>query len=99
MHVFRHKLRNDNYFIEQLEKFDERLTRFENRIETKFDKFLESVSNRNLKDDIGKDHQNRKIDLIYEKINHRIGFAEAKLETNFANLQVYFQPLYRVYFK
>jgi hypothetical protein len=46
------------------------------------------MSARQLKEELSKDQINRKLDSTYERLNHRLGYLEARLDISIAKLQV-----------
>jgi hypothetical protein len=46
------------------------------------------MSARQLKEELSKDQINRKLDSTYERLNHRLGYLEARLDVSIAKLQV-----------
>ena len=49
---------------------------------------LQTMSAKQLKEELAKDQLNRKIDSTYERHNHRLGYLEARLDVGIAKLQV-----------
>jgi hypothetical protein len=46
------------------------------------------MSARQLKEELSRDQINRKLDSTYERLNHRLGYLEARLDVSVAKLQV-----------
>ncbi|XP_069674237.1 putative leucine-rich repeat-containing protein DDB_G0290503 isoform X3 [Periplaneta americana] len=70
-----------------METMESRLGRLETLLELRLDKLSESMSARQLKDELSKDQINRKLDSTYERINHRLGYLEARLDVGISKLQ------------
>ncbi|XP_069674236.1 putative leucine-rich repeat-containing protein DDB_G0290503 isoform X2 [Periplaneta americana] len=71
----------------RMETMESRLGRLETLLELRLDKLSESMSARQLKDELSKDQINRKLDSTYERINHRLGYLEARLDVGISKLQ------------
>jgi hypothetical protein len=46
------------------------------------------MSGKQLKEELSNDQINRKLDSTYERLNHRLGYLEARLDVSIAKLQV-----------
>jgi hypothetical protein len=46
------------------------------------------MSARQLKEELSRDQISRKLDSTYERLNHRLGYLEARLDVSVAKLQV-----------
>ena len=46
------------------------------------------MSARQLKEELAKDQIHRKLDSTYERLNHRLGYLEARLDVGITKLQV-----------
>ncbi|KRT80419.1 hypothetical protein AMK59_7299, partial [Oryctes borbonicus] len=64
----------------KLESVEAKISRLEAVMGNELDKISENISSRNFKDDLARDHVLRKIDSVYERMNHRLIFAEGKME-------------------
>ncbi|XP_049767783.1 uncharacterized protein LOC126101140 [Schistocerca cancellata] len=71
----------------RLEAVEARLGRLETLLEIRLDKLAESVSSRQLKEELSKDQMSRKFDSAYERLNHRLGYMEARLDVGVSKLQ------------
>lgn len=65
-----------------------KLSRMESLLEVQLEKLSENMSSKNFKDDIAKDQIFRKIDSVYERINHKLGYIEGKFDMDALKLQV-----------
>ncbi|XP_021932424.1 uncharacterized protein LOC110835983 isoform X2 [Zootermopsis nevadensis] len=65
----------------RMETIESRLGRLETLLEIRLDKLSESISARQLKEELSKDQINRKLDSTYERLNHRLGYLEARLDS------------------
>lgn len=79
-----------DHFSHKLDTLEEKISRLETIIHVEMDKVSENISSKNFKDDIVKDHLLRKIDSVYDRINHRLVYVELQMEMNEKKLQVKF---------
>lgn len=71
-----------------------KLSRMESLLEVQLEKLSENMSSKNFKDNIAKDQVLRKIDSVYERINHKLGYIEGKFDMDVLKLQVRQMGLY-----
>lgn len=75
-------------YSRRLEALDTKIIRLEALVMLNLDKISENISTKNFKDDMSRTNLLRKMDSVYEGINHRLGYMERKYETNLAKIQV-----------
>ncbi|XP_023704622.1 uncharacterized protein LOC111862963 isoform X3 [Cryptotermes secundus] len=71
----------------RMETIESRLGRLETLLELRLDKLSETMSARQLKEELSRDQINRKLDSTYERLNHRLSYLEARLDVSVAKLQ------------
>ncbi|XP_066991477.2 putative leucine-rich repeat-containing protein DDB_G0290503 isoform X2 [Anabrus simplex] len=71
----------------RLDSMESRLGRLETLLELRLDKISETLSARQLKEELSKDQLSRKLDSNYERLNHRLGYMEARLDMGITKLQ------------
>lgn len=91
IYALRYSTRTDSstdQFVRRIEMLETKLSRIESLIEVQLEKISENMSSKNFKDDITKDQIFRKIDSVYERFNHKLGYMESKLDMDILKLQV-----------
>ncbi|KAJ8976650.1 hypothetical protein NQ317_009114 [Molorchus minor] len=71
----------------RLESLDTKIIRLESLVMLNLDKISENISTKNFKDDVTKTNTMRKLDSVYEGINHRLSYLERRLDTHLAKIQ------------
>ncbi|EEB20066.1 conserved hypothetical protein [Pediculus humanus corporis] len=66
----------------KLEALESKLSRIETLLELKIDKLTEGLTSKTLKEELSKEQLSRKIDTIYERLNHRMSYMESRIENN-----------------
>ncbi|XP_018568018.1 uncharacterized protein LOC108908462 [Anoplophora glabripennis] len=74
-------------YSRRLEALDTKIIRLEALVMLNLDKISENISTKNFKDDMSRSNLLRKMDSVYEGINHRLGYMDRKYETNLAKIQ------------
>lgn len=71
----------------KLESLDSKIVRLEALVMLNLGKISENISTKNFKDDLTKTDLFRKLDSIYEGINHRLNYIERKIDTSSVKIQ------------
>ncbi|XP_044267176.1 uncharacterized protein LOC123012980 isoform X2 [Tribolium madens] len=71
----------------KLESIDTKIIRLESLVMLNLDKISENISTKNFKDDIAKTNLMKKVDAVYESLNHRMGYVDRKFETSVNKIQ------------
>lgn len=90
IYALRYSTRTDpstDQFVRRIDMLETKLSRIESLIEVQLEKIAENMSGKNFKDDITKDQIFRKIDSVYERFNHKLGYMESKLDMDILKLQ------------
>ncbi|KAK6641835.1 hypothetical protein RUM44_013553 [Polyplax serrata] len=66
----------------KLESLESKITRIETLLELKIDKLTEGLTSKTLKEELSKEQLSRKIDTVYERLNHRMSYMESRIENN-----------------
>ncbi|XP_056645609.1 putative leucine-rich repeat-containing protein DDB_G0290503 [Diorhabda sublineata] len=74
-------------YNKKLESLDTKIIRLEALMMLNLGKISENISTKNFKDDLTKTDVFRKLDSIYEGINHRLNYIERKIDTSSVKLQ------------
>lgn len=77
-------------YSRRLEALDTKIIRLEALVMLNLDKISENISTKNFKDDMSRTNLLRKMDSVYEGINHRLSYMDRKYETNLVKIQVSF---------
>lgn len=75
-------------YIRKLEGIETKISRLEAVMSLELDRIVNNMSNKNFKDEITKEHLLRKINDVYDRINHRVIFIELKMDMNQKKLEV-----------
>lgn len=71
----------------KLETLESKISRIETLLELRIDKLTEGLSSKNLKEELAKEQMTRKVDTVYERLNHRMSYMESRIENNIVKLQ------------
>lgn len=82
------------HFGRKLDGLEAKITRLESVVQMEVDKISENMSSRSFKEDLANDHVLRKLDSIYDRINHRLVYMEMKMEMADKKLQVTIQTVH-----
>lgn len=74
----------------KIDLLESKITRLESMLEAQLLKISENMSSKNFKDEIFKDQVFRKMDTLYERLNHKIGYVEGKFDMDLFKIQVTF---------
>lgn len=75
-------------YSRRLEALDTKIIRLEALVMLNLDKISENISTKNFKDDMSRTNLLRKMDSVYEGLNHRLSYMDRKYEANLAKIQV-----------
>lgn len=71
----------------RLDSIESRIARLETLLELRLDKLTEMMSSRQLKDELAKEQMSRSVDAASERLNHRLGYMETRIDVNLAKMQ------------
>lgn len=78
-----------DHYIRKLDSIETKIARLEAVMSLEMDRIVSNISNKNFKDEIAQEHLLRKINDVYDRINHRVIFIELKMDMNQKKLEVF----------
>lgn len=77
------------YYGRKIDTIEKDLSRFQLHMRMDLDRIYENISSKNYKDELSNDHLTRKIDAIYERINHKLESIEEQVDISDLKTQVF----------
>lgn len=75
-------------FVRKLETIEMKMERLQVKLMSEIDKIATNISNKSYKDDIMKEHILRKLNDVYDRLNHKLIYVELKFEMNDKKIEV-----------
>lgn len=67
-------------YLRKIEQLELKITRLETILDAQMNKLSENMNSKSFKDDMYRDQIIRKIDSVYDRLNHKITYVEGKVD-------------------